>query len=241
VRRFRWLSAIAIPAAFDLRQRGWQLVGDDREGACPALAHIKNIDAACWIALLGVRGPELRRLILLFGVDDRDECARLLQLGFGDVLGTAHDIGEIEARAQRISELADTLPRFRDVGQLRLDLFRRDGIVQGKPLGLHPREFALIWRLTDTPGVPVRKSVLLTDVWRLAFVPDTNSLAVHIYRLRTKLALAGLDGLVQTSASGGYMLVPPGKLAPSGASFIRKDEPDLLTDEPLATWEPSLE
>ena len=133
-----------------------------------------------------------------------------LQLGFGDVLGTAHDLAEIEARAQRIAELADTVPRFRDIGALRLDLFRRDGIAQGKPLGLHPREFALIWRLTDTPGVPGAKSVLLTDVWRLAFVPDTNSLAVHIYRLRAKLALAGFDGLVQTTASGGDTLVPPG-------------------------------
>lgn len=40
-------------------------------------------------------------------------------------------------------------------------------------------------------------------------MPDTNSLAVHVFRLRAKLGGAGLDGLVRTAPTGGYMLVPP--------------------------------
>jgi DNA-binding winged helix-turn-helix (wHTH) protein len=48
----------------------------------------------------------------------------------------------------------------------------------------------------------------VNEVWRLLHVPDTNSLAVHVSRLRNKLALAGLRGLVETAASGGYMLAP---------------------------------
>ncbi len=61
-----------------------------------------------------------------------------------------------------------------------------------------------MWRLSDTPGQAVAKKVLIRDVWRMAHVPETNSLAVHVYRLRAKLALAGLAWMVQTTLDGGY-------------------------------------
>ena len=104
--------------------------------------------------------------------------------------------------------LPDVLPRIRDHGRLRLDLLARDGFVGGRPLGLHPREFALIWRLADSPGIAVEKQALVSDVWRMAHVPDTNSLAVHVFRLRAKLAIVGLADLIQTAPSGGYWLMP---------------------------------
>jgi DNA-binding response OmpR family regulator len=106
---------------------------------------------------------------------------------------------------------------------LRLDLFARDGFVRDKPLALHPREFALLWRLADTPGIVVAKRVLLTEVWRLCHMPDTNSLAVHVFRLRAKLAAAGLAGLVQTSLSGGYMLAPDHASASPAIPLLARD------------------
>ncbi len=207
--RFRWISAKTIPPAFDLRQGGWRLVSEEPDCSCPWLAPFKSIDSAGWVALLGIRGKELRRLILLLGVEDREERARLLKLGFGDVVGGSLGLGELEARAARIATYAQTLPRHREVGRLQLDLLQRDGLVDGQVLSLHPREFALLWRLAEQPGMPVSKSALLSDVWNMSFVPDTNSLAVHVYRLRAKLELAGCGGLVRTSASGAYYLSLP--------------------------------
>jgi DNA-binding response OmpR family regulator len=101
------------------------------------------------------------------------------------------------------------LPGRREIGPLRLDLLARDGFVASRKLALHPREFALLWRLADAPGTAVAKRVLLAEVWRLGYVPDTNSLAVHVFRLRAKLAGAGLKDLVQTVPEGGYRLVAP--------------------------------
>jgi hypothetical protein len=43
------------------------------------------------------------------------------------------------------------------------------------------------------------------DVLRLGFAPESNSIAVHLSRLRTKLAAGGLEGLIETG-SGGYRL-----------------------------------
>ena len=106
----------------------------------------------------------------------------------------------------RLAELARMVPRYRDLGQLRLDLLSRDGFAGGRALGLHPREFALIWRLADSPGAAVPKQALLHDVWRLNHVPETNSLAVHVSRLRSKLQTAGLQNVVRTTPAGGYFL-----------------------------------
>lgn len=105
-----------------------------------------------------------------------------------------------------MAERAQAVPRCRQVGQLRLDLLRRDAVVAGRSLGLHPREFALLWRLADAPGLPVSASALIGDVWRMAFRPETNSLAVHVSRLRAKLRLAGLDGVIETLPDGSYRL-----------------------------------
>jgi DNA-binding response OmpR family regulator len=59
----------------------------------------------------------------------------------------------------------------------------------------------------DTPGETVDKRELLRDVWNLTFVPETNSVAVHASRLRSKLAAAGLPGWIQTVPGGGYQLL----------------------------------
>ena len=112
----------------------------------------------------------------------------------------------------------DTLiPRFREAGDVTLDLFHRDGRVEDRWVGLHPREFELLWRLAEQPGVPMSRRELLADVWRISFEPQTNSVAVHVARVRAKLAPYGLDGILATHPEGGYFLdSPPG---PSAFSF----------------------
>lgn len=89
-----------------------------------------------------------------------------------------------------------------EAGPLRLDLFHRDAAFKGRWLALHPREFALLWRLAETPGQTVSQRALLADVWRLSFEPGSNRVAVHIARLRRKLATVGLDPLIATEGAG---------------------------------------
>lgn len=144
--------------------------------------------------------------MLLVGIDDPVDRARMLRLGFGEVTGTGIVLPELEARAIRLTELEETLPRYRRIEPLCLDLLAREAYVDDRPLGLHPREFNLLWRLADSPGCTVSKHSLVRDVWRMGFVPDTNSVAVHVSRLRGKLRTAGLKGIVQTAPSGGYCL-----------------------------------
>lgn len=231
MRLFHWLCATEIPPGCDLRHCGWELVGP--ENAEPphgvvALAHRARMDAHAWTRLRDASPAPAHDRILLLGIGDSLERARLLGLGFGDVLGDQPALREIDARARRLVAKAAMLPARREIGPLRLELLARDGFVADRPLALHPREFALLWRLTDTPRVAVTKRALLSEVWRLGYVPDTNSLAVHVFRLRAKLTGSGLRGWVQTTLDGGYMLAPPAPAIPLPADDTARD--DLIVD-----------
>lgn len=101
------------------------------------------------------------------------------------------------------------IPRFREAGDLTLDLFHRDGRIDDRWLGLHPREFALIWRLAQQPGERMTRRQLLAEVWRINHEPETNSVAVHVARVRAKLEPFGLSRLIATHSEGGYFLALP--------------------------------
>lgn len=114
------------------------------------------------------------------------------------------------------------MPRFREAGDVTLDLFHRDGRVEDRWLGLHPREFELLWRLAEQPGRQLTRRQLLADVWRISFEPETNSLAVHVARVRAKLEPFGLARILATHPDGGYFLdAPPG---PSAFCFRQPTE-----------------
>ncbi|HEX5644169.1 MAG TPA: winged helix-turn-helix domain-containing protein [Erythrobacter sp.] len=111
------------------------------------------------------------------------------------------------------------ISRFIEVGDVTLDLFHRDGRVEDCWLHLHPREFELLWRLAQSPGERLSRQQLLAEVWRIEQDPGTNSLAVHVARLRSKLDQFGLGNMLVTHREGGYLLdAPPG---PSTFRFHR--------------------
>jgi hypothetical protein len=222
VRPFRWLSSGDVPPRCDLRRCGWRLI-DREEGACSddiaCLAEVSSVPAAAWIDLISPAPLVDRRSLLLVGVAEAGERARLLRLGFGDVMAAGYELPEVEARAEAIADRlvlrSRSLPRLRCVGPVQLDLALREAFVGERPLRLNPREFALLWHLAERPGHAFYRAELMQQVWRLSHVPETNSLAVHVHRLRTKLALAGCGGLVQTDSGGGYLLCPEMLRSPS--------------------------
>ena len=204
--RFGWHGTGPIPVELDLRRCGWELAepaapADHYEpgSAFPVLQ--TELDAAAAMRNRSARAP-----IVLVGVADGIARAHWLALGFGDVLPRDVPLVELDQRFHRVAQALAALPRQRGHGQLRLDLLTREGHVGEHRLGLHPREFALLWRLAESPGEPVSADALLSQVWQLHFRPETNSLAVHVCRLRAKLAVAGLPDIIRTAPAGGYVL-----------------------------------
>jgi hypothetical protein len=117
VRLFHWLSAMQIPAAYDLRRRGWCMA--ERAAArsaaqpAPALAPVDVAGEGRWSFLAPWLHRPLRQQVLLLGVEDSRARARLLRLGFGDVAGADLALDEVEARTIRIAEQAALVPRDR--------------------------------------------------------------------------------------------------------------------------------
>lgn len=211
MRLFRWFPAGSIPAEFDLRRLGWRLLGDE-DAPGTGKAHVllgcpKHLPLSHWLRLASATAAE-RKWMMMLDISDSAERARMLRLGFGDALDFGISLEELEYRVLRMVHFAQSLPRYRRRGALQIDLLAREAFVAGRPVGLHPREFALLWRLADSPGESVSPRELISDVWRLAFRPETNSLAVHVSRLRAKLRVAGIDGLIETRPDGAYCLSP---------------------------------
>ena len=88
------------------------------------------------------------------------------------------------------------------------------GLVEG-PLGrvgLTPRESALLACLVEASDRAVPREELLERAWGWQHVRDirTKTVDVHVGRLRTKLALAGVDPrTIQTVRSEGYRVRNP--------------------------------
>ena len=192
---FGWIAErCEPPREWDLRRIGWTLSADAGGG------HVRLVDARAG----GGASAEDPSLCLFVGVECGHERARLLDAGCGDALPASVERPELARRARRVAERGACLPRRREVGPLMLDLLHRDARAGERWLALHPREFALLWRLAEQPGEVVSRATLLREVWRLEFEPGTNSVEVHVSRLRAKLALAGIHGLVATAPPGGY-------------------------------------
>jgi len=196
------------PSGWDLRLRGWTLCprGAADGSACdhPLLVDARILGFEEQLAL--VRSDVQARRLILLGVEDSDQRASLLARGCGEALSAGVGLVELEARVWRAVDLAGMLPRSRRVGPLTLDLFHRDARIEPHWLGLHPREFGLLWRLADEPGQRVTRRELLRDVWRVHHEPETNSVEVHVSRLRSKLAGVGCEAMIETASEGGYRL-----------------------------------
>jgi len=101
------------------------------------------------------------------------------------------------------------VPRFRQVGEVTLDLFHRDGRVDDQWLAFPPLEFELLWRLAEETGRRVTERQLLIDIWRTEYESETNCIAAHIARIRSKLEPLGLACILATHPDGGYLINAP--------------------------------
>jgi DNA-binding response OmpR family regulator len=83
-----------------------------------------------------------------------------------------------------------SLPRFRHVGDLTLDLFHHDGRVDDQWLSLEPHEFALLWRWAREPGGCFPQRSLMRWASHHASVQQENQ------HLLAKLCAFRLEGIL---------------------------------------------
>ena len=110
----------------------------------------------------------------------------------------------VEALLYRPGEYRSTVLR---VGTLELDLIERTARRGDRPLHLLPREFRLLEYLMRREGEMVTRAMLFAEVWNYRFIPDSNSVNVHMGKLRHKVDQPGEPHMIQCVRGAGYVLI----------------------------------
>jgi len=111
-----------------------------------------------------------------------------LDAGADDYLIKPFDLEELSARMRallrRQSGRADSLI---EVGDVVLNQATHEVSLQGQPVNLSAREFALLRAFLDRPGVVLSRAQLEEKLYGWDDSIDSNAVEVHIHALRKKL------------------------------------------------------
>ena len=120
---------------------------------------------------------------------DEDEKVRALDAGANDYVTKPFGIQELMARIRALLRARvgnDAFPVYDD-GRLRVDLVRREVTLDGAPLVLARKEYALLELLVRHAGRVVTQPQILREVWGPDHEHDTHYLRVLVGKLRQKL------------------------------------------------------
>lgn len=196
--------------------------------------------------LPGMKGSELLACLRRSGIqtpvvlisvrEGVSEKVRALDLGADDYVVKPFEFEELVARLRAVLR-RNHAPESLRAGNIELDPISRRATRAGRPMDLTAREFDVLWLLIQSQGRVVSRAEFLRRVWDLDFDPETNSLQVHISRLRRKLSQFG-SARIETVRGEGYRVVAPtpppdgdGRSRTSAAAAAAVDG-GIASDEP---------
>lgn len=129
-----------------------------------------------------------------------------LDVGADDYLGKPFDLSELAARLRAILRRSSGRCSGEiQIGALTISEARRGVTVDGRPVALSRREFAILHALAEHPGHILSRSRLEDRVYGWQEEVDSNAVEVHIHKLRVKL---GRDR-IETVRGEGYRIAGP--------------------------------
>lgn len=130
-------------------------------------------------------------VIMLTVRSGEGEKVAALDGGANDYVTKPFGVQELMARIRsllrtRVVAAEAALPRFDD-GHLHIDLVRREVTLDGQPVALTRKEFALLALLLQHAGRVVTQPQILRDLWGPTHQHDTHYLRILVGKLRQKL------------------------------------------------------
>ncbi|HMK13316.1 MAG TPA: response regulator transcription factor [Acidimicrobiales bacterium] len=155
---------VGLPGAVD----GMEVCRRVRSGSTPSLP----------VLMLTARAGEIDRVLGL-------------ELGADDYVTKPFSPREVVARVRAILRRADDKGRpaaaILRVGDVEVDLGRREARVDGVVVPLATREFALLAFMAENEGLVLSRQQLLDNVWGHGWYGDERTVDVHVRQLRKKL------------------------------------------------------
>jgi len=126
-----------------------------------------------------------------------------LNAGADDYLVKPFDLAELSARIGSVARRYSGNPNpIITHGPLEVDLAARSVLREGRPVSLTAREWALFEAFLQRPGQLLSKAQLEDKLYAFGAEVESNTIEVHVSRLRKKLGA----GVIETERGLGYRL-----------------------------------
>lgn len=195
-------EALSDPLAFLLGREGFQtVVVDNGLDALPTFEREGADLVLLDVMLPGMPGTEVCRklrevssvpIIMLTAKDSELDKVFGLELGADDYVTKPYSARELIARIRAVLRRRSAEPDIpTDAvltgGPVRMDIDRHVVTVNGEEVPMPLKEFELLEILLRNVGRVMTRGQLIERVWGADYVGDTNTLDVHIKRLRSKI------------------------------------------------------
>jgi len=149
------------------------------------------------------RGGERTPVLVLTARDAVADRVAGLDAGADDYLVKPFDLDELNARVRALLRRSSGRAEpVLEVAGLRLDPAAHEVTLDGVPVTLSSREFALLEALLERPGRPMSRTRLEERLYGWGEQVESNAVEVHVHSLRKKLG----SRFIQTLRGVGYVV-----------------------------------
>jgi two-component system, OmpR family, response regulator len=154
--------------------------------------------------LRGLRNRgDVTPVIILTALDQISDRIEGLNAGADDYMVKPFDLSELSARLKAVARRYSGNPNpLIEIGDLAIDLAARRITRAGKPVALTAREWVLFEAFVQRPGQLMSKAQLEERLYAFDDEVESNTIEVHVSRLRKKLG----HEVIETVRGIGYRL-----------------------------------
>ncbi|HSN72007.1 MAG TPA: response regulator transcription factor, partial [Steroidobacteraceae bacterium] len=147
------------------------------------------------------------RILVLSALDQISDRVEALDLGADDYLVKPFAFAEVRARIQALGRrpLEEASPVL-EVRELSIDTATKVARVRATPLALTPKEYGLLELLVRRRGHVLSRAVIFEQLYDSTSDASDSVIEALLCTLRSKLAHAGFEHLIETRRGFGYLV-----------------------------------